>query len=206
MRSLLPCPRPSPEQAPPGSPTGLLARVRNVLFARTIALAVVVGALLAGCGLVGSGPAPGANHSRAANPLDPLKPVVPKKLTGATAKTESIRIADQIQDLIAKTDIVFVDNHDEVVPATKTAPSYYGVLRTVNVSKSLDPAMQAQAMAKLLETAGWVERETADDTGKYLVALSSSSDNSRAWFLLLGGDAGDKKPVITIQLASPDLP
>ncbi|MDQ1571434.1 MAG: hypothetical protein QOF79_2108 [Actinomycetota bacterium] len=170
-----------------------------------VALTIIVAALLAGCGLVGSESATKASHSAAANPLRALKPVYPKKLTAATAKTETIRIADQIQDLIAKTDIIYVDNHDEVVPATKTAGSYYGVLRTVNVSPSLDPGAQAEAMAKLLETAGWIERENANDTGKYLVALSSSSD-SRAWFLLLGGDAGDKKPVVTIQLASPDLP
>jgi hypothetical protein len=171
-----------------------------------LVLAVLVGALLTGCDLVGSGSTPGANHTQAPNPLDPLKPVVPKKLTASTTKTETIRIAGQIQDLIAQTDIVFVDNHDELVPATKTAPSYYGVLRTINVSKTLDPGAQAQAMAKLLETAGWIERETANDTGKYLVALSSSTDSTKAWFLLLGGDAGDKKPVVTIQLASPDLP
>ena len=174
-------------------------------LARSLALALALSALLAGCGLVGSGATTTSSHSPT-NALDPLKPVFPTKLTAATAKTETIRIADQIQDLVAGRDIVFVDRHEKLIAATKTAGSYYGVLRTVNVSGSLDPLAQAQAMAKLLETAGWIEREHADDKGKYLVALSSSSDGAKAWFLLLGGDGGDKKPVVTIQLASPDLP
>jgi hypothetical protein len=168
-------------------------------------LVAILASSLAGCDLVGHGASPTASHTPA-TALVPLLPSYPKTLTAANAKTETLRVADQIQDLIASTDIVFVDKHEQLVAKTKAAAGYYGVLRTINVSPSLDAVEQATAMAKLLETAGWIEKQVAPDTGQYLAALSSSSDPTKTWFLILGGDTTNKKPVITIQLASPDLP
>lgn len=174
--------------------------------ALSLVLVVVLGSGLAGCDLVGSGSSVTAPQQQSASPLNPLDPVVPTKLTSTTAGKETVRLADEIQGMIAKTDIVFVDDHHQVVAATTSAGSYYGVLRTVSVDPKFDSVTQTKAMAKLLETAGWTERQTADASGKYLVALSSSRDDATSWFLLLGTDTADKKPVITIQLASPDLP
>ena len=61
-------------------------------------------------------------------------------------------------------------------------------------------------MEKLLVAAGWKLEDSTSATGKYIAAMSSSKTPSKAWFLLLGGDSTVKKqPVVTVQLASPDL-
>lgn len=120
----------------------------------SVILVVALGASLAACDLVGSSTATGTGTPKTAtaSPLNPLLPAFPKKFTSATAGKETIRVADEVQDLIAKTDIVYVDDHHKVVAKTETAASYYGVLRTVSVDPKLDAIAQATAMAKLLET------------------------------------------------------
>jgi hypothetical protein len=177
---------------------------------RALAVGVVLVASLAlgGCGLVGSSKTvPPTPTSTIANALNGLKPVVPSKLTGASAKKATVDLANQIDALIAKTDVVYVDDHSQLVPATSSSGEYYGVLRTISVTPGFDPIQQATLMESLLVAAGWKEEDTTSPTGKYLAALSSSTDPSDAWFLLLGADATvPKQPVITVQLASPDLP
>jgi hypothetical protein len=188
----------------------VLVLVLWVAMRRALAVGVVLAVSLAlgGCSLVGSSKSVAPKPtSTIASALDGLQPVVPSKLTAATAKKATVNLANELDSLIASTDIVYVDDHSKLVPATSTAGSYYGVLRTISVSPELDPIQQATAMEKLLVAAGWVERDTASPTSKYLAALSSSSDPSTAWFLLLGGDNSvPKQPVITVQLASPDIP
>ena len=176
--------------------------VRKVLGVAALAAITLA---LAGC--TSADPTPTKSTSSSA--LSSLQPVVPKKLTGATAKTATVNLANSIDALISSPDIVYIDNHAELVPATKTVASYYGVLRTITVSSGLDPLQQAEAMEKLLVAAGWKEDQTSTATkGKYLAALSSDISNpEQSWFLLLGGDSTvAKQPVVTVQLASPDLP
>jgi hypothetical protein len=171
--------------------------------------AIALAAILALAGCTGSHKTTTVSTPKptAATALGALEPVFPAKLTPTTAKSETVRVADAIQGLIAKTDIVYVDDHSQLVAATKSTPSYYGVLRTVNVSPSLDPIEQATAMSKLLVAAGWIERKNQSATGSYLDALSSDPDGNKSWFVLLGADStAAKQPVVTIQLASPDLP
>ncbi len=62
-------------------------------------------------------------------------------------------------------------------------------------------------MEKLLVAAGWKLEDHTTATGKYLAAMSSSTNPAEAWFLLLGGDSTvTKSPVVTVQLASPNIP
>jgi hypothetical protein len=173
-------------------------------------LVVLPAILLGGCTLVGSStPAstPTPSSSSPADALGELIPTFPASFTDATAEKETARVADAIQALIAKTDIVHVDDHSQMVAATDTSGRYYGVLRTITVATGLDPITQATAMGKLLETAGWIERQKANDTGSYLIAMSSDPDGAKSWFVILGGDSTDTKAsVVTIQIASPDFP
>jgi hypothetical protein len=179
-------------------------RVRRVL---PVAVGLVIAVSLCGCVAGSSTPPKSTPTPTATSALNTLLPVLPSKLTAATAKSETVRVADGIDALVANTDILYVDNHAQLVPKTKTAGSYYGVLRTISVDSKLDPLEQAEAMEKLLVTAGWIERDSATDKGKYLAAMSSSRVASQSWFLLLGGDSTNaKSPVVTVQVASPDLP
>ncbi len=174
---------------------------------RAAAVSALLLATLALAGCTGATPKSTASPSPT-SALNSLQPVVPKTLNAATAKTATVNLADSIDTLIASTDVVYVDDHSQLVAATKSTPSYYGVLRTITVSTSLDPLQQAEAMEKILVEAGWKEDQTATDKGKYLAALSSNiAAPARSWFLLLGGDSTvTKQPVVTVQLASPDLP
>jgi len=177
-------------------------RVRAVLGGASIVVAAAIA--LSGCT---GDPAPAPTPKPAkTSALTGLLPSYPAKFTAASAKAETVAAADNIQGLVAKVDILFVDDHAELVPATKSAASYYGVLRTINVAPALDPLEQAEAMERILVAAGWTERDSANQKGKYLAALTSNPTGSRAWFLLVGGDSTKpKSPVVTIQLASPDL-
>jgi hypothetical protein len=181
---------------------------------RKAALAAVVGAALMLGGCTATAPAPNPTGAQGPSPvptkttaLNALLPVYPSVLTATTAKSTTVSIADSIQALVAKQSVVYIDDHSQLVPATSKTGSYYGVLRTISVAKSLDPLAQAEAMEKLLAAAGWIERDTATDKGKFLAAMSSSATGAKAWFLLLGGDSTNaKSPVVTVQVASPDLP
>ncbi|MEJ1231167.1 MAG: hypothetical protein WDM88_11825 [Galbitalea sp.] len=183
-----------------------MARARRPAALAAVVLAVSLA--LAGCSQSSSGTKPTPKPvSSVPGALDSLVPVMPKTLTAATAKTATDDLAKQIDSLVAATDIVYIDNHEKLIPASSTVPASYAIIRTINVSPSLDPVEQATAMEKLLVAAGWTKKDTTSATGKYLAALSSSKDSSRAWFLLLGGDSTvATQPVVTVQLASPDIP
>jgi hypothetical protein len=168
--------------------------------------AVVLTLALGGCGLVGAPPTPKPTSSTS-GALDSLQPVVPKKLTAASAKSATDALAKNIDSLVAGADIVYIDNHEKLIPKTASAGETYAVIRTINVSTALDPIQQAEAMEKLLVAAGWKLEDHSSAKDKYLAAMSSSVDPSVAWFLLLGGDSSvPKQPVVTVQLASPDIP
>jgi hypothetical protein len=133
-------------------------------------------------------------------------PSYPKKLTAAIAKTETVRVADEVQSLIAKTDIVHVDDKSQLVAKTKTAGAFYGVIRAITLTKSFDAETQGSAMDKLLVTAGWTQRQDSDKSGVYAVLLSHADAAGTALLVLKADSSVPASPVITLQLVSPDLP
>lgn len=172
-----------------------------------VVVAVAISLALVGCTAASPGKSAASTpKSTVSSALDALQPVMPKKFTEAAAKKTTDDLAKQIDSLVASTDTVYIDNHEKLIAATSTSAATYGVIRTINVSPSLDPLQQAEAMEKLLVAAGWKLEDSTSATGKYLAAMSSSTDPSKAWFLLLGGDSTvAKQPVVTVQLASPDI-
>ena len=168
--------------------------------------AALAGALaLGGCSLVGSSSnTPPANTVSSA--LSALVPTYPAKLTAATAKSETVRTADAIQALVATSDVVHVDNHDELVPATKSTGAYYGVERAISTTTGFDVIAQAQAMEKLLVQAGWIERDTSTNTTGYTVALSTYTNAGASVLQLEADETAGAAPVIAIVIESPDLP
>ncbi len=180
------------------------SRARTSIVAGGIAAGLVIA--LAGCTAGGTPTPTPTSTASLSNALDSLRPVMPKRMTDATAKTATDNLAKQIDSLVASSDIVYIDNHEKIIKATKTTGATYAVIRTINVSPSLNPLQQAEAMEKLLAAAGWKLRDHSSAKGKYIAAMSSSSDPTTAWFLLLGGDSTvAKQPVVTVQLASPDI-
>ena len=112
-----------------------------------------------------------------------------------------------MEALVDKTAIVTVDSHDELIPATSDAAAYYGVIRVINLGPKVDPITLATTIASLLRSTGWIERKTSTDASSYAMALSSDADVAKSWFLVLTGDASvSGQPIVSIQLASPDLP
>jgi hypothetical protein len=164
--------------------------------------AVLVVLALAGCTDAAT-PAPTPTATATAAPIDEaVVPVVPQTLDATTAEAETVRLADEVQALIGNSNIVHVDDHAQVVDATDDAAAYYGVIRTVTLEETTDPIFLASTMVAVLEASGWEEAQHTDEGGIVLTALGSSG-----WFLLVGGDASvEGQSVITIQLASPDLP
>jgi hypothetical protein len=187
----------------PDSPIARAVRVR-----RAAALAVLLAASLALAGCTSGAPASSAPTTAPtkASALSPLLPSYPKKLTASEAKTETVRTADAVQALVAKTSIVNVDDKSQAVAKTKTAGAYYGVLRAITTSKGFDVETQGTAMDKLLVAAGWTQRQTTDKKGVYAALLSSDSAAGTSLILLKADSTVAASPVITIQLVSPDLP
>ncbi len=138
--------------------------------------------------------------------LAALVPSYPAKLTAAKAKSETTRTADAIQALIATTDVVHVDNHAELVPATKSTGAYYGIERAISTTAGFDVITQAQAMEKLLVQAGWIERDTTTDTTGYTVALSTYTSAGASVLQLEADETAGAAPVVAIVIESPDLP
>jgi hypothetical protein len=137
----------------------------------------------------------------------PLYPVIPATLTADTATTETVRIADAIQRIVGPSAIVHVDDHSELVAATSTTGSYYGVLRTITLEPSANPLSLAAAVVKKLKAAGWVQRQASDTGGTSMITLSSDPTAAESWFVLIGGDSSvADQSVVTMQLLSPDLP
>lgn len=170
------------------------------------ALAVLIA--LTGCTTSTDDATPTATPTTSAAPTDPeLIPVVPVTLDEDSAETETKRIADAIQGLIDPSDIVNVDDHSQVVDATTDVAGYYGVIRTITLEPTADPIVLAQTMVSVMESSTWIERESTNDGGIYLTALASSEEAASSWFVLVGGDSSvEGQSVVTLQLASPDLP
>ena len=150
--------------------------------------------------------APGPTESVPADPA--LTSVFPDDLTAAVAKTETVRLADAIVALLPASIVVHVDNTDQLVPATASSRSYYGVLRIISLDPTNDPVAISKTMVQKIEASGWAQRESSDDpTGVHLVTLSSNRKPNISWLLQLSGDPRvSGQSVIQLQLVSPDLP
>lgn len=168
-----------------------------------LALALV----LTGC--TASTPAPSGTDAAATSTPTPteaavkdLVPVVPDALTAETAETETTRVADAIEALIDASLIIHVDQHEQLVPATDEAGEYYGILRTITLEQPTDPIDLATTIAAVMTASGWQTAESTNDGGISLHALGQSG-----WFVLVGGDSTvEGQSVLTLQVASPDLP
>ncbi len=151
-------------------------------------------------------PVPGPTQSVPADPA--LTSVFPDDFTAAVAKTETVRLADAIVALLPASIVVHVDSTDQLVPATASSRSYYGVLRIISLVPANDPVAISKTMVQKIEASGWTQRESSDDpTGVHLVTLSSNRKPNISWLLQLSGDPRvSGQSVIQLQLVSPDLP
>ena len=177
-------------------------RSRSAIAAASLVLVLAV----AGCSFSDAPkPKPTPTESVPADPA--LTSVFSDDFTGATAKTETVRLADAIVALLPASIVVHVDNTDQLVPATASSRSYYGVLRIISLDPANDPVAISKTMVQKIEASGWTQRESSDDaTGVHLVTLSSNRKPNISWLLQLSGDprvAGQS--VIQLQLVSPDL-
>jgi hypothetical protein len=190
-------------------PVPTIRRSRRMRVAVAIAVVVAAGIAVATTGCTATTL---AVNSASASPSpvatdSPLYPVIPTALTADTAKTETVRIADAIQAIVGPSRIVHVDDHSELVAATKTTGSYYGVLRTITLEPSVQPLTLAATVVKKLKAAGWVQRQSSDTGGTSMITLSSDPTAAESWFVLIGGDSSVAgQSVVTMQLLSPDLP
>jgi hypothetical protein len=178
--------------------------VRRVL---AVAGILAIAGSLGGCSLVGSSTPQPTSPSSKPSPLSDLVPAYPKDLTAATAKTVTVRTANAVQGLIAKTDIVTVDDKSELVAATAKAGSFYGVARGVATSSGFDPIAQATAMEKLLVLAGWTAREAKTTTARYAAVLTTATPGGVSVLELQAVARSTNTPaVVLISIESPDLP
>jgi hypothetical protein len=166
-------------------------------------LGLVLVLALAGCAAT-STPTPSGT---ATAKLDTqLVAVMPATLDATTAQTETVRLADAIQSLIPTDLVLHTDDHSQLVAKTDGSGHYYAVLRAISLQTATDPISYAKALVAALIRAGWVERTTSDGTTNYLTALQSSR-SATPWIVLVGGDSSvTDQSVISLQLASPDLP
>ena len=181
-------------------------RPRSLAALAIFAVVLTGTTLLAGC--ASAPPAPAVTSAAPIPPgITALKTKFPATFDADAAKTETLRVADAMEALVDKTAIVTVDSHDELIPATSDAAAYYGVIRVINLGPKVDPITLATTIASLLRSTGWIERKTSTDASSYAMALSSDADVAKSWFLVLTGDASvSGQPIVSIQLASPDLP
>jgi hypothetical protein len=169
--------------------------------------AVGVAIALAGCTAASVAPSGSPAPSSTAVADSPLRTVFPNPFDSTSAEKETVRIADAIDALIPKASVVYVDNHAQLVAATDKAGSYYGVLRTLTLSPSLDPLATAASIVTDLKAAGWMQLSTKDTGGVHVVTLSSGSLASESWFVVVSGDPSTPgQSVVAVQLASPDIP
>ena len=138
-------------------------------------------------------------------PADPgsLLPATLTVITGETAQAEGTRVADGLQALIEG--VVYTDDKSALVPPdpNSDAASFYAVYRTITLENGVDPLVMGAQLTSVLEQSGWSIYETTNENGTYLSALSSGDSG---WFALVGGDATvDGQPVVTFQIASPDI-
>ncbi|GAB3124951.1 hypothetical protein [Glaciibacter psychrotolerans] len=152
--------------------------------------------------------APASAAPTATTPATPsaLTPVTPDPLTDASAATEAVRLADAIQALIPADAIVHVDDHTQLVDKGAGSSPYFGIIRTITTTPETDATATAAGMVASLVSSGWISRESSTNDGTTLDALNSSTDSATSWFVIVGADTTDAKaPLITLQLASPDI-
>ena len=132
---------------------------------------------------------------------------MPDELTEATLSAETTRIAAAVQGLIDPAIIVNVDDHSQLVDKTESAGRYYGILRPITLDPSVDAVRAAKEIVSILESSGWINRDVATEADPFLSGLVSSKDDATSWFLAIVGDTSiSGQSVISIQLASPDIP
>jgi hypothetical protein len=178
---------------------------------RPLALLAAVGVAIALAGCTPSTAAPSGSPSPSPSSSSvadsPLRPVFPDPFDAASAGAESTRLADAIEATVPTASIVYVDKHDKLVAATAKAPRYFGVLRAITLSPSLDPVATAGSIVTKLKAAGWMQLSSKNTGGVQLVTLSSGTLASESWFAVVSGDPSTPgQSVAVVQLASPDLP
>lgn len=176
---------------------------------RPLALITAVGVAiaLAGCTQTVTAPSRSPSPSSSSVASSPLRPVFPDPFDATSAGTESTRLGDAIEAAVPTASVVYVDKHDQLVAATAKAPSYFGVLRAITLSPSIDPVATAGSIVTKLKAAGWMQLSSKDTGGVHLVTLSSGSLASESWFAVVSGDPSTPgQSVVVVQLASPDLP
>jgi ABC-type dipeptide/oligopeptide/nickel transport system permease subunit len=166
---------------------------------------LAVALLLAGC--TAAAPTPTPTSSTPKFPVDKqLIAVMPSPLDADTAATETVRLADAMQAILPKDVVLGTDNHAQLVAKATGVGHYYAVLRAITLTATSDPIGYAKGLVAALEASGWVERTTSDTTANYLTALQSDRSDL-PWIVLVGGDASvSGQSVVSLQLASPDLP
>jgi hypothetical protein len=136
-----------------------------------------------------------------------VTPAVPGTLNEESITNETTRLAEAMRALIDSAAIVNVDDHAQVVEKTASAGRYYGIIRTVTLDPKTDPAAVASDMVAKLTASGWLSRNSTKGNGVVLTALASGTDPGTAWFVIIGADTSvPGESVLTIQLASPDIP
>jgi hypothetical protein len=173
---------------------------------RVLPLALIVALALTGC--TATKAAPTATPTASPTVADTaLRPVYTPPLTQATAKAETERLADAIDDLVLPTSILYVSNASQLIPASGKTPASWGVLREVTLDPSTDPSQVAQSVVAVLEHSGWVLLHNTTDTGTEVIALASGTATKTAWYVLVSGDASKAgQSVVSVQLGSPDIP
>jgi hypothetical protein len=177
--------------------------VRRALAGRGV-LAVGVSLVLGLSGCAG-GHTPSPASGEPIAEYDAVMPDVAGNLDKDSAGKEAVRLADAIQALVPASAVVHVDDHARYVKASEAGAAYYGVIRTITLEDAVDAAAQSEAVISSLEGSGWTRTQTTEAEGLALTALVSSVDPA-AWLLLIGGDAAGDEQVLTMRLASPDLP
>ena len=188
---------------------------RDMRFAAATVL--LVGALaLTGCTSAGADNASGTaaptagstdSSSPATTVVSSVTAIVPDERTEETLTAETTRIAAAVQDMIDPVLIVNVDDHSQVVEKTESAGRYFGVLRTITLDPSVDAVRAATEIVSILESSGWINRNVATESDPFLSGLVSSTDEATSWFLAVVGDTSvSGESVLSIQLASPDIP
>jgi hypothetical protein len=145
------------------------------------------------------------SDSDAAAPSDsPLMAVFPETFDAASAKAETVRVADEIQAQLDPATVLFVDDHPQAVDSATGTGQYFGVLRILSLSEGTDPVLLAKVIVSQLKAAGWTEASVDSTDGSYFVALVSNTSADEAWVLQLGGDtSAEGNAAITINLISP---
>jgi hypothetical protein len=178
-------------------------------------LAAVLASTLLLTGCTGGNATPGTSTVAPTSTTGPtasvapsaVTPVVPDLLTAESITNESTRLAEAIRALIDAAAIMNLDDHAHVVEKTASAGRYYGIIRTITLDPQIDAAAVATEMVAKLTAAGWISRDSTNSGGTVLSALASGEDPATSWFVIIGADASVAgQSVLTIQLASPDIP